>query len=170
MLLLDLPLDDVPILSHLTPLELEALSCSSRGARVLLGEHHSAWAAILERRWGQVRLPPTAGSSRRALEILETTIRRWLRLSVRKAVAEMGALGIWTIMDEDLAWQETFRRLLEWLPLSGFSDKSWNRRMQSHVAAALTSTAAGVPAALGLNASQLTIVKDCMHSLATSRD
>ena len=59
---------------------------------------------------------------------------------------------------------------LEWLPLTGFSDKSWNRRMQSHIAAALTSTAPGVPAALGLNASQLTIVKDCMHSLATSRD
>jgi hypothetical protein len=59
---------------------------------------------------------------------------------------------------------------LEWLPLTGFSDKSWSRRIQSRVAAALTSTAAGVPAALGLNASQLTIVKDCMHSLATSRD
>ena len=56
------------------------------------------------------------------------------------------------------------------LPLSGFSDKSWTRRVQSRIAAALTSTGAGVPAALGLNASQLTIVKDCMHSLATSRD
>ena len=59
---------------------------------------------------------------------------------------------------------------LEWLPLTGFSDKSWSRRVQSRIAAALTSTAAGVPAALGLNNTQLTIVKDCMHSLATSRD
>lgn len=60
---------------------------------------------------------------------------------------------------------------LEWLQLEGFRDKSWSRRAQSRIASALTGTdTAHSTGGLGLNGAQLAIVKDCMQSLATSRD
>ena len=60
---------------------------------------------------------------------------------------------------------------LEWLQLEGFRDKSWSRRAQSRIASALTGTdTTHSTGGLGLNGAQLAIVKDCMQSLATSRD
>ena len=63
---------------------------------------------------------------------------------------------------------------LEWLSLDGFSDKRWHGAVQRRVAKALTSKAGAgggaPPAALGLSPAQMTIVQDCMQSLATSRD
>ena len=59
---------------------------------------------------------------------------------------------------------------LAWLSLDGFQNKRWGQPYQRQVAAALRSPAGTTPAALGLTEAQMTIVKDCMHSLATSRD
>ena len=55
---------------------------------------------------------------------------------------------------------------LGWLPLDGFFDKGWRRGLPARVEAALR---AAVPS-MGFNTSQVNIFKDCMQSLATSRD
>ena len=55
---------------------------------------------------------------------------------------------------------------LEWLSLDGFQDKSWRGSWPTRVAAALQDRQSG----LGLDRPQMQIMKDCMHSLATSRD
>jgi hypothetical protein len=55
---------------------------------------------------------------------------------------------------------------LDWLSLDGFKDKRWRTPLPARVEAALRAHSAG----MGFNASQISIVKDCMHSLATSRD
>ena len=59
---------------------------------------------------------------------------------------------------------------LSWLPLGGFADKSWGKERHDtlpyRVGEALRSGTA-LPA---LSPQQMTIMKDCMQSLATSRD
>ena len=55
---------------------------------------------------------------------------------------------------------------LSWLDLGGFRDRQWRSGLPKGVGAALRGPRLG----LGLNASQMTIMADCMHSLATSRD
>ena len=52
---------------------------------------------------------------------------------------------------------------LSWLELGGFADRRWRSALPRRVGAALKGSFA-------LDASQMTIMSDCMHSLATSRD
>jgi hypothetical protein len=56
---------------------------------------------------------------------------------------------------------------LSWLPLDGFERKRWGADYQRRVADALRAEA---PTGLELSRSQLGIVKDCLQSLATSKD
>ena len=60
---------------------------------------------------------------------------------------------------------QTEASLLDWLPLEGFKNKAWRGPLPMAVKAALQPAGGG-----GLSDSQLGIVKDCLQSLATSRD
>ena len=60
---------------------------------------------------------------------------------------------------------QTEASLLDWLPLEGFKNKAWRGPLPLAVKAALQPAGGG-----GLSDSQLGIVKDCLQSLATSRD
>ena len=60
---------------------------------------------------------------------------------------------------------QTEASLLDWLPLEGFKNKAWRGPLPQAVKAALQPAGGG-----GLSDSQLGIVKDCLQSLATSRD
>ena len=53
---------------------------------------------------------------------------------------------------------------LSWLALDGFADRRWRARLPLSVGGALRGPR------LGLTTAQMTIMADCMHSLATSRD
>lgn len=55
---------------------------------------------------------------------------------------------------------------LEWLPLTGFEDKRWGAEYQRRVRDVLR----GAPPGMELSKGQVRIVKDCMQSLAKSKD
>lgn len=55
---------------------------------------------------------------------------------------------------------------LGWMPINDFKSKRWDVTSLARLAEALRAPEPG----LGLSASQMGIVKDCMHSLATSKD
>ena len=57
---------------------------------------------------------------------------------------------------------------LDWLPLEDFKATRWQSGLPRRVGDALQGTQP--PAGLGLAPAQMKIMKDCMQSLATSRD
>jgi len=101
-----------------------------------------AWRALVLERWGPVCLPRTWSASdarhllpiwdgpdeppadwRQLLVYLETVVRTWLCVSVKKAVTLLERQGIVrssgsSECDGNGAWHETLRRLLTWVPLN----------------------------------------------------
>ena len=144
--ILDLPLDAQ--LHLLDRLDAKTLSAAERVCTSLRAlsrqEGCTAWRTNVHRRWGQVTLPRdgawSTAAARALLPIwdgpeqppanwrelfvyLETVVRMWICVSVRKAVELLKQQGIIkpAIDGEgtnDTSWHGTLRRLLTWVPLN----------------------------------------------------
>ena len=145
MHLLGLPNDaQAHLFYHLDARTLSAAEqCCQSMQNISRQDNCHAWHLITQQRWGPVRLPGRdswcTSTARRILPIwdgpeeppadwrqllayLETVVRTWLCVSVKKAVDLLKMQGIvrakTTTDDDDGAWHESLRRLLTWVPLN----------------------------------------------------
>ena len=129
MSLVDMPVDVLCAAvteAQLTPRDLCALAGSCKSLHALLHRADVVWTAATKLRFGPVKLPSKEADAPSAaideapstaiglLVYLESVFRPLLRISVRKACAQLIELGI----VEEGEWHETFRCLLRWVPLS----------------------------------------------------
>jgi len=139
----DLPIEDI-ILRRLDLPSLGALERTSSTLRDVSRLHGNlSWKLVTTQRWGPVRLPTcwAAYSARKIVPnwsgpetcpadwrallcYLETVIRTWLCISVRKAVMLLECQGVLEPTTSTHrakgcgTWHETLRQLLTWVPLS----------------------------------------------------